>query len=477
LSIVKSAYRAIPIWISRALWVMTGPTRKLAEYAATLSYDDLPPQVVRRAKTAIMDSLACTLGGSGTDIGVKILSLVKSLGGSPESTVIGGRYKASSPLAAFANAHLANALDFDDFIAGNGHAGTTIIPAAIPVAEALGESGKKLLSAVVAGYEVSVRIGKAIDPSPARRKEIFGQSHYQIFGAVSAAGNLLGLDGNQMAKAFGIAGSTGPVPAILKVIGPRGANMIKNAYGHAVMDGIIAAMLAKDGFTGPDDILDGPDGLWKICGSDRCDFELMTHDLGKDFETYNLGFKPYSCCRWIHPTLDAALEIVRQHKVEPAEIDEITVRSVTRLTVWRPYEVHPPETMVEAQFCAPYALAVAILGFQPGPDWYTKDRLTDPNAMRLARKVKLIPDLEADSSYPPKIISKVEVRTRKGTYTHRVDFPKGDPNNPMTDQEIQTKFNRLAAKSIEMDRIKDIVDKVHALERSPDVRELAENFS
>ena len=197
--------------------------------------------------------------------------------------------------------------------------------------------------------------------------------------------------------------------------------------------------------------------------------------MGKDFETLNVAFKPYPCCRWIHPSIDASLAIQKEHDVDLGDVEEIIVRSVGRLTEWRPFNMRdPPKSMVEAQFCAPYAISVALFGVPEGPDWYSSCNLKNLEILKLASKVKLIPDSEADRvAYEEgRVMSTVEMKTAKGSYTFRIDSARGERDNPVTLGFIRSKFRNLASSILNHDKIKEAVNMIDCLEEVENARNL-----
>lgn len=456
----------------------------LAKYVTELSFDDLPLEVIEKAKECVLDSVACAIGGFYTEVGSIMSYIVEYIGGEPQSTVLGNGKKTSCLCAAFTNSMIANALDFDDFHAEDGHPGATVIPPALAIAEDVEASGKALLKAVVAGYEVSIRIGKAIRPSFERSREVFGYGTYQTFGAVSAVGSLLGLTEEEMCNAFGIAGANAPVPSTRKTVYSHlGPTMVKNNYGSSSFVGTTAAMMAKQGFRGPKDILDGSEGFWRMYSSDKCDFSAITQNLEEKFEILRIAYKPYPCCSRITPSIDAALEIARENKLNPDDIEEMVVRSVRSLTEQeqrKPFSKRPPKSMVEAQFCAPYMIAVALLGVEPGPLWYSKDQLRDPRVLKLGRKVKLIDDPELDklaySSYPSKTISEVTIKTDKGSYSKRIEFAKGEPENPLNVEWLENKFRKLASQTAKQNQIENALKAFRNLEKAKKVNDIIEQL-
>ncbi|MFX0198712.1 MAG: MmgE/PrpD family protein [Candidatus Hodarchaeota archaeon] len=446
--------------------------RKLARYAIGLSFNNLPAEVVRKTKRCILDSIGCILGGFKTKIGDITADMAKYLEGKPQSTLLGGGYKTSAPYAALFNAMLANILDYDD--TANGHPGATIIPSALAVSEAVETSGKDLLTAVVLGYEISLRIGEALKPSFKQQWKIWGFGSYQVFGAVSAAGKLLELNEDEFVNALGVAGCNAPVSSLMRSIhGISGVTMVKNNFGKSAETGVIAALLAKRGFTGPEDILDGDEGFWRMYGSDQCDFDLMTSGLNNEYKIVNVEFKPYPCCRFLHSAIDGVLNIVRKHQITPKQIEEITINA-TKWVTKPPFNVRRPKSMLEAQFSPVYCMGVALSGIKPGPDWFKKSTLNNPEVLNIAKKVKIVPHEE---EYTLLTRADVELKANGKKYTSSVEYPKGAPQNDMTDDELDDKFKSLAVDSIKPRSIELAINTIRNLESVMNVKEFMDLFS
>jgi 2-methylcitrate dehydratase PrpD len=320
----------------------------------------------------------------------------------------------------------------------------------------------------VLGYEVSLRIGVAIQPSILRSEQVWGLGTWQTFGALVAAAKLLKLNQYEILNAFGIAGSNAPVPSVRKtVLNPKGVSMIKNNYGVASWVGVLSALLAKRGFRGPLDILDGPTGFWRMFCSDRCDFNRMTEGLGSKYEILDVSFKPYPACRYIHPIIDAALEALREGDVRPAQISRIIVKTF-KLVVSPPYNSCDPQDMYNAQFSVPYCLAVALAGLEPGPSWFDKEILQSSTISRLSKSIEFQVDEEAEKCFPNRLIAEVELVANGKKYSSRVKCPKGDPENPMSVKELHQKFLRLASYA-GVRKARKVIRMVNELEEVKDV--------
>lgn len=451
-------------------------TDELACFLTNLSYEDLPSTVIEKAKICILDSLGCVLGASKTDLIDIIWKSLKFLGGNETSTVFGVWEKTSCTNAAFANATLANALDFDDTYGG--HPGTTIVPPAVAVAEMTGTNGKELITAIVVGYEISIRISKAMIPSYKVYQQICGLGTFQSIGAASTSAKLLGLGNDKMANALGIACANTPVPSIRKSIGSTlGVTMVKNAYGVAAMTGIMSAILAKNGFTGPRDIFEGQKGFWRMSGSDQCDYEAITHRLGDKYEILDVEFKPYTACRHFHGAIDAALGIVNEHNINPEDIVEVNVATYghPELNIW-PYNRKDPQNMYDMEFSVPYSVALALLGIKPSLKWLGENLSRKTEIYKLAKKVKIVTKVMPQQTYPHKGYVVVEVNTSKGRYVSKVKHPKGSPQNPLSDHELIDKFRKLSHGVVKNDNIEYIVKTTLNLQEATNIRKMINMF-
>jgi 2-methylcitrate dehydratase PrpD len=437
-----------------------------------LQYRDLPKEAVDMAKLCIMDSLACSLTGSRTKVGEIAIKYAEELGCKPQSTIVGALKKSSPNLAAFVNALTANALDYDDTLIALGHIGATTIPAALAVGELADISGKDFITACILGYEVGSRIGLAIQPSKDRMKKVWGLGTWQTFCSVATAAKILGLTEEQIINAFGIAGGNAPVPSVHKtVLSPLGPTMVKNNYGVACEVGVMAALLAKEGFNGPADILDGDTGFWAIFGSDNFRPELLTANLGKDYLIMKNSFKPYSSCRWTHSSIEAAERIVEKNKINVKDIKKITIKTYY-FAVAPPMNSKDPRNMVQAIFSTPYVVAVSLQGLKPGSSWYKEEVLFSKGVRELIEKIELVEDEEATREYPNKLISKVEVKAGSKTYSEKVEYPKGSPENPMTKEELIDKFLNLSKEILTEEKSHSLLRKIQNLENLARISEL-----
>ena len=302
---------------------MTYIAAQLADYIANSSFDNLPPEVIHRVKLCIRDSIGCSLAGSTTNVGKILIETIEDLSGNNPSTIMGSGSKTSPPYAAFVNGNMADICELNDAY------GATIIEPAIAVGELVKATGKELINACCLGYEVSGRIGTAVRPTLSRRVIAHGSGGHQTFGTVTAASKLLGLSKEMIANALGIAGANAPLPCNMKTIeGELGnSSMVKNNFGSASLVGVLSAILAKNGFTGPPDIFEGDTGFWKMYGSDRCDFARITENLGTKYVVMDTGFKFYSACGATFGALDALESIMQKHQIVAEDVEKIVIKT------------------------------------------------------------------------------------------------------------------------------------------------------
>jgi 2-methylcitrate dehydratase PrpD len=440
-------------------------TRELASFVARARFEALPEGVVDRAKICILDWLGVALAGSLEPPSKIVASIVRDMGGKEESTVIGTGIRTTSINAALANGVAGHAVELDDINEDSiVHPAAPVAPAALAIAEREDLSGVDLLTAVVVGYEVENRIGRAMNPS-----------HYQYwhatgtcgtFGAAAAAGKLLGLDEDGMVRAFGIAGTQ--AAGLVEVFGTMSKPLNP---GKAAMNGVIAAILAKGGFTAPDAILEAERGYFRAA-SKESGLDKVVEGLGKDYQIMETIFKRHASCGHTHAPLDAVLEIAERYGVRAEDVEEVRVGTYP-IAVELVGGNYAPRTPSEAKFSLPYCVAVALIYGKAGLEEFSVERLADPKIRELSSRVKVHVDPEfADVRLGS---AKVELIAKGGReYSSRVDVPKGYPKNPMTKAELEAKFESLASLVLAQGRIEDVMKTVGSLERVGSVRELGE---
>lgn len=451
------------------------PTELLASYVAEADFSHFPNEVVQKAKYHILDSIGCALGGAQTGLGQQYIKIAKDLGGKPEATVIGDGTRVSSTNAAYTNALLGNALDFDDtHLYAISHPGGPIIQSALPAAEMVAVSGKELITAVILGYEVSLRIGSAIRSIVIEegQRRVLVNFSFLVFGSVTSVARLLGLNKEEIISAFGIAGSIAPGPAKGSHPGgvPAKLGEAKLNYHIYALLGTLAARQAQTGLIGPKDILDG-DLFWTRSGANSCNYPELTRDLGKQYRIMEVAFKPAAACRLTHHSITAVWKALEGEAVKAKDIEKILL---TQAMVLPP--VYEWETMVQAQFSLPCAVAMSIAGGEPGPGWYQTGRFKESDIRELAKKVKVDEDPEASELWVKygQLVSTAEVKTRDGKVSKaHIEYPKGEPKNPLTEEELQHKFLNNAVATLGQRQAEELKHQLLQLEEVKDVSALA----
>ncbi|MEF7614206.1 MmgE/PrpD family protein [Aquincola sp. MAHUQ-54] len=416
------------------------PTGILAAFAAGLAFDAIPAPVLRRAEDLMLDWFGSTLAGKGARPVESLVRFHTQMGPSDGPSEVLVHRTLSSPLAAaMANAAASHFAEQDDVHNGSVfHPATVVFPPALAVAQALGRSGAALLTAVVAGYDVGIRVG-----------EFLGRSHYRTFhttgtagsiAAAAAVGRLLGLDAAQMRHAFGSAGTQ--AAGLWEFL--RDAADSKQLHtAHAAGTGLTAAYLAADGFTGARHILDGPQGMAAGMSSDS-DPSRLTDGLGTRWALAETSFKFHASCRHTHPAADALQRVMHAHRLAAGDIARVTARvHQSAIDVLGP--VIDPQTVHQAKFSMGTVLGlIAVHGHAGLAEFDAHYRAAPVVAFR--DKVRMQLDPEVDAAYPARWIGQVEVETVDGRrLSARVDEPKGDPGNTLSRPELEDKAVRLAA--------------------------------
>ncbi|WP_138005627.1 MmgE/PrpD family protein [Halalkalirubrum salinum] len=447
---------------------------EIGKVVTDFSLKDLPEDAIEHATHLVLDSVGVMLGGSQLRQANIVTSFWSERGGAAEATVPSTDTRLPVTTAAYLNGYLANLLDYDDTYSGRaiGHPGATVIPPTLAVAEAYGADTRSFLEAVIIGYEVSIRIGDAIMPSPERSQEVVGTGTWQIFGPAVATAKLLDCSPEAVADALGIAGMNAPVPLVRKVgINTDRFQWLKNNYGWACLGGVIAGELASRGFRGSRDIFDGPSGFWRMAASDSFEESVLHADLDNWCAITDVSFKPYSSCRWTHATLDCVREL-RAEGLDPDAVERVEVSTFHEGANLDSI----PDTVLDAQFSMPFVVAVALLGYDPGFEWLAEERLSDPDVWALMKRVDIKPDETMSSWYEStgQMAADVTVRLRDGTEcTASVDHPRGEPERPLPYAEVRNKYRQLAEPLLGANASQELESRIRAMPGSEPVGEIA----
>ncbi len=456
---------------------MTDPEERttfaLADLTRSIRLQDVPGEVVEKAKELILDAIACNLGGVNTAQGEKMRDLYGAMGGVPEVSVYGTHERMPLLNALCVNAYLSTVLDFDDTY--DGHPGSTVVPVALCMGEQQDISGRLFLESVLAGYEIGIRVSNGIKPTPERTKRVRGINTWQIFCAAATAARLLNLDRDRTAHAYGHAALHAPVPTLRKWGFIDGKiQWLKNNFGWTSYGGVLSALLAQRGFLADTTIMDGEDGFWIMASSDRCNYEALRESLDTWY-TLLVHNKPYTACRHIHPTLDAVTAILAERDISPEDVESIEVG--TFFEVVENYGFLP-SVPFDVPFSAPFLIALLLHRIPCGTEWLNETYLRQDALLETARKVTLAEWEEANKAYPlvkRELMSRVEIKTRTGDpakMTTRI--PKGDPRNPMSEEELKQKFFTLAEPLVGNARCEKAYKMVMAIEEQKSLRALTD---
>lgn len=414
-------------------------TRALAEFVAELRFDDVPARVIEGTKDLMIDWLGSALAGKGARPVVALERFAAEMGPATGPSEIVHSGASTSPLfAALINGAASHVAEQDDVHNGSVfHPATVVFPPALAVAQAQGASGRDLLLAAIAGYEVGIRVG-----------EFLGRSHYKIFHTTGTAGTLaaaasvsklLDLDADRTLNALGSAGTQ--AAGLWEFL--RDAADSKQLHtAKAAGDGLLAAYLARSGVTGARRILEGAQGLAAGMSTDA-DPSRLTDGLGARWATIETSYKLHASCRHTHPAADALLALMQREHLSPDQIARVTAR-VHQGAIDVLGQVDEPTNIHQAKFSMGTVLGLIALRSSAGLDDF-ETALDDARVTALRERVRMVLDAEVDHEYPKRWIGKVDVETTDGrTLRARVDVPKGDPGNSLTRSELEAKALRLA---------------------------------
>ena len=445
-------------------------TAKMSRWAAQLQYKDLSADAIYQAKRFLLDSLGCALGGyqqHDVKIALEVLDEIAAIG---RATVIGTGRRIDPVSASLANALMIRCMDYNDiYWKQDPSHPSDIFPAAIACCERAHTGGKELIVGLVLGHEFEMRLCEAAFPGIRER----GWHHATLtaFVAPIVAGRALHLSWEQIQHAIGISASR---HCTLGAVTAGKLTMMKNTVDPlATQSGVLAALLAEKGYSGPEHVIDGKEGLthvfkpeWKL--------DLLTDGLGESWRITQCGMKAFPTEALTHTPISAVLDLVKTHNLQPDDVAKIQIRSLARaadiLSDPSKYDPHTKET---ADHSLPYVIAAALVERQVTPAQFTMAKIMDPKIREQLNKVEVVADPEIEKVFPVLQRVIVQIQTRDGRSFHKqLDFPKGDPRNPLTDQEIEEKFAALADGVLSKPAQKRLKDTVWSLERVGSVSDL-----
>ena len=455
--------------VKKTLAPVASPSQTLSTFLSAIRYEDLPQAVVARTEDLFLDWFASALAGKGARPVSAINAFAAAMGpkdGTAENLLT--RQRTSPVFAALVNAAASHFVEQDDLHNSSVlHPGTVVFPAVLAAAQDVGATGKELIAAAVAGYECGVRVG-----------EFLGRSHYKVFHTTGTAGKLaaaagvahvLKLDADKMQHCLG---SAGTMAAGLWEFLRDAADSKQLHTAKAAADGLMAAYIARDGFTGARDIFEGRQGMAAGMSSDA-DVRWLTDGLGTRWATAETSFKFHASCRHTHPAADALQTLMQQHKLKADDIVKV-IAHVHQGAIDVLGPVTDPQTVHQSKFSMGFVLAmIATLGRASLAD-FTEKSIKNNDLRKFHDRVTMVLDADIDAAYPRRWIGRVTVQTGDGrTLECRVETPKGDPGNTLTRAELEDKAQRLAAYSgaATADEMKQIIVRIWRLRDETSVRD------
>lgn len=445
-------------------------TRDLACFSAQLCYDDIPAEAVERMKTSLLDSIGCCLYGATLPWTQRVQAMVEAEQAAPVASLCGAGRKTSIANAVLVNGTAGHAFELDDIHKESiVHPGSIVTPIVLAYAERDGNwTGRDLITAMVAGYEVGTRVGNAATMSLFYRG-FHPQGTSGVFVAAGTAAKALGLNADRTLHTLGIAGSqAGGLMAA-----QEGAMVKRFHSGRAAQSGVYSAELASRDFTGIADVLEAYYGGYLSSYSDKPDMTRLTDGLGKDWETAKVGYKPHASVTSIHAALDALNHIMHAHHLKAADIASIKA-GVSHMTYVHCAWQYNAQSVTAAQMNLSYGLAVIAHDGMAFVDQYDEKRLADPLLLDLIKRIEAYEDEEIEAMGPAfRHAAVVTVMTRDGRrLTHRILNRRGSPENPISASDVQYKFRNVVRPCLTQAKIDRLVELSERLDSLDDVCEL-----
>lgn len=431
-------------------------SRKIAEFAVGLRYEDLPQKVIEEAKRYLYDSIGCALGAMKTDDVRIIREIYTEIGGKEESMVFGFGDRIPAVNASFLNSLMIRALDFNDiYWKEDPSHPSDLIPAALSMGERVDASMRDVIVAIVLAYEFEQRICEFAKPGVRERK--WHHATLTQFVSPIVAGKVLGLTVDQMVNAIGISACHN------HTIGCPTAGrltMMKNTVDPmAVQSGVLAALMAQKGYSGTEAVFEGKEGLMDVFGP-HWDVPIMTEGLGDSYRILQCSMKAFPTEALTHTHITATLKTVIDNDILPEDIEEVIVTTIARACdiLFDPHK-YEPESRETADHSLPYCVARAILDRKITTGTFDQEKIDDPKLKEVIHKIKGEASKEFEALFPEKQPSRVTVRTKQGgEFSVYLEYPKGDPREPMTMADLENKFNALAADRLDADQLKELKD-------------------
>jgi 2-methylcitrate dehydratase len=450
-------------------------TAVMSDWAAKLRLEDLSPDAVYKAKRFLLDSMGCALGGyQQHDVSIA-LEVLNEIAGQGTATVIGSGRQMDAVSASLANALMIRCMDYNDiYWKQDPSHPSDIFPAALACCERAGSDGRELIVGLVLGHEFEMRLCEAAFPGIRER----GWHHATLtaFASPIVAGRMLHLSAEQIQHAIGISASA---RATLGAVTAGKLTMMKNTVDPlATQSGVLAALLAEKKYTGPEHVLDGKEGLVQ-CFGPEWKLNILTDGLGDSWRITQCGMKAFPTEALTHTPISAVLALVKDNDLKPEQIAKLHIRTTARgADILSDPSKYDPQNKETADHSLPYVIAAAIAECQVTPLQFTPAKIMDPVIRAQLRKVQVVADSEIEKVFPALQRVIVRIHTIDGReFTKQLDYPKGDPRNPLTDKEIEEKFEALAGPVMPREARRRAMDAIWSLEKQPSVHELMKLFT
>src|SRR5947209_5125737 len=445
-------------------------TAKMARWVAVLDYKQVSQDAVYQAKRFLLDSVGCALGGYQQH-DVKIaLEVLDEIAGAGAATVIGTGRRIDPVSASLANALMIRCMDYNDiYWKQDPSHPSDIFPAALACCERARGNGKELIVGLVLGHEFEMRLCEAAFPGIRER----GWHHATLTACAApiVAGRALHLTWEQIQHAIGISASR---HCTLGAVTAGKLTMMKNTVDPmATQSGVFAALLAEKGYTGPEHVVDGKEGLTHCFGPDW-KLELLTDGLGESWRITQCGMKAFPTEALTHTPISATLDLVKQNDLKPDQVQKVQIRSLARAAdILSDPSKYDPRSKETADHSLPYVIAAALVDRQVTPAQFTMEKIMDPAIRAQLKKIEVVADPEIEKVFPALQRVIVNITSKDGrTFTRQLDYPKGDPRNPLTNTEIEEKFAALAEGVLSKRAQEKLKDAVWNLEKIGSVNKL-----
>lgn len=444
-----------------------GASKRVAEYVSAIDSSKLPADTVHAFKRALLDYLTCAIAGSRMEPAKIVFDYVSSWDQSREAAVLGTASRLSCPNAAFVNGTACHGLDFDDgYTMGSVHPAGAVFPALLAIAEKNKCSPSDVIAAGVAAYDVTTRIASTMHPSSARRG-FHNTPVAGVIGAAAGVSRLLRLDAKTTLDAMGIAGSfAGGLREYLF----GGAEVKRLHPGKAARDGVTCAELAKRGLTGPEQVLEGKNGIFNAMAAGDVQWGRMCDALGERFEIGRIYFKPYPACRHFHAALDSVRELRVKHNIAAKDVARIDVGLYE--VGARGHDHRHAHSLLDAQMSAPVSTALAMVYGDVTVNTYEREMLENPEVQRIINLTTAGVDAECERIYPKRRSAVAKVTLLNGqSFELRVLDPKGEVENPMTDADLTHKFHANCEAIIGKARCERLLELVWGFDKASSLNE------